>query len=103
MTEKSAFAEQNQEEVVDEQEENLQVEESKTKREKFNIRMCIKSASVAVQQQQQLYIEWKRGTHSSKTEKHTVSPDTGEIIFQNFEKGFESKASLFKNIEDDTW
>ena len=63
--------------------------------------MCIKSACVSVAQQTQLYIEWKRGSTSIKTEKHTVSPDTGQIEFQNYEKGFEAKASLFK--EDDTY
>jgi hypothetical protein len=32
-----------------------------------------------------------------------VSPDTGQIEFQNFEKGYELKASLYKNAEDDSW
>lgn len=64
--------------------------------------MHIKSASVAVQQQSQLWIEWKRGSHSSKTEKHTVSPDTGEIIFSNYERGFPIKVSMFKN-DDGSW
>ena len=32
-----------------------------------------------------------------------MSPDTGEIVFQNYENGFEIKASMYKNAEDDSW